>query len=100
MRHLTISPARLAVRAQRQCSRDHQLRRRAGEFVWRWREYETRDFTPLAWWDIRIESLTYFDRTYSGTPDDIGEIELTYDREGHRAIYGFTAEGILSIYAD
>lgn len=45
-------------------------------------------------------SLEFFDRIYTGTPDDIGEIDVRYSQRGYRAIYGFTSTGQLSLYMD
>lgn len=50
--------------------------------------------------EMPVERVELFDRVYSGTPDDVGTIELTYHRRGYRALYGFTADGRVSLYAD
>lgn len=46
---------------------------------------------------LRVERLERFSRSYHG---DIGEVEVTYNEAGHRAIYGFDATARISLYAD
>lgn len=55
------------------------------------------DLTPD---ECLIHKIEFFDKVYTGTPDDIGTIELTYHTRGYRAIYGFTADGVFNLYAD
>lgn len=50
--------------------------------------------------DAVIVSIEFFDRVYRLTPEDIGEIDVCYSHRGYRAIYGFTADGMLSLYMD
>jgi hypothetical protein len=51
--------------------------------------------------DLRIVSYEQFTQTYAGTPEDIGTIDVEYEHtHGLRALYGVTADGRVSCYAD
>lgn len=80
MRELNIPIERLHVIARRRASRDHR--------------------DSMNWIDCRVVSVEFFDRIYSGTPDDIGTIDVQYHLLGYRALYGFTADGKLTMYAN
>jgi hypothetical protein len=75
---LTIDLAELANRAIRKAAEDHNVSP----------DYGT------------VLSIEFFDRVYKLTPEDIGEIDVQYSPNGYRAIYGFTADGHLSLYMD
>lgn len=94
---MNISEERLAKRARRRVARDHCDPIRYPSDL-----SETRvvRVTPLPADQCKVMDITYFDRVYLATPDHVGTIELTYSREGYRAIYGFTADGDLVLYAD
>lgn len=83
-----IDTERLHIRAKRAAVRDHDKRLGSKHLC---------PITPLPVEQCRIERCEMFGRTYG---DDIGEIEVTYSAEGFRAIYGFTADLRLTLYAD
>lgn len=91
MRELRIPEEQLVVRAKRQASRDHIDPPRYNGSV---------TITPMPVDQCNIVKIEFFDRIYSGTPNDIGTIFVEYAREGWQAIYGFTASGELTLYAD
>jgi hypothetical protein len=93
MRALNITEERLRIRACRQAARDHVDSPRSmfgGRFT----------ITPLPAERCTVKSIEFFDRVYTGTPDHIGMIEIAYAREGCAALYGFTADGDLIMYAN
>ena len=64
---------------------------------WRERLATRWDYGSLPWQAVQVEGVRLYSRNKWG---DIGEVELTYSRHGYRAIYGFNANGDLSLYAD
>jgi hypothetical protein len=55
-----------------------------------------------------VHRVRFFDKPcplyYAGknatAPEAIGEVEITYSAQGYRAIYGFTADGRVSLWAN
>lgn len=81
---------RLHKRAQRRAARDH-----CNPFKG---IYDS--VTPMPASQCVVVSVRFFDAPYPNTPLDIGEVEVTYAREGYRAIYGFDNNFNLTLYAD
>lgn len=47
-----------------------------------------------------VRKWELFDRTYSGIPTHIGEVDVRYNKAGHCAIYGFDCNGNVECYMD
>lgn len=78
-----LTPA-VKLRAFRACAREHT--------------YRCDGITPLPISAFVVEAFTVFDDLNKW--GDMGTIEITYAKEGCRALYGFTPDFQFTCYAD